>query len=146
MAARARGWRACRPPASLARLCPSQPGVCCPPWPQDEDTQVQWWKLFTCDPQEGRSWTPGAMELERRAAGLQPDPNMGPKYRNLIVRWEGLDTALRAIVDTAGDMDEYRRRWEEGTWWWLTTHNETVPAGASWYGTCRRAREAGMIH
>lgn len=117
------------------------------PWPaQDEDTQVQWWKLLTCDPQEGRSWTPGEMELERRAAGLPPDTNLGPKYRNFIVRWEGLDTALRAIVDTAGDMDAYRRRWQDGTWWWLTTHNETVPAGPSWYGTCRKARAAGMIH
>lgn len=107
---------------------------------------MQWWKLLTCDPREGRSWTAGAVEAAARAAGAPPDHNLWPKYRNLIVRWEGLDAALRAIVDTGGDMEAYRRRWQDGTWWWLTTESEVVPAGPSWYGTCRRAHEAGMIH
>lgn len=43
-------------------------------------------------------------------------------------RWEALQTALEAAVDTAGDMGAYRRRIEEGTWWWITSATDVVPA------------------
>lgn len=61
-------------------------------------------------------------------------------------RWEALETALRAVVDTAGDMAQYKKRWEEGRWWWMSTADQIVPGGPSWYQTCKKAREEGLIH
>jgi hypothetical protein len=52
---------------------------------------------------------------------------------------------LAAVVETAGDMGEYWRRWHHGTWWWLSTANATVPAGPDSFITCSRARKKGMI-
>lgn len=106
-------------------------------------------KLLSCDP-EG-SWTPGKKEaaaLEDAAGKGQaaaPDADRS-KHRNLIVRWEALAVALEAAVDTAGDMRAYRRRYEDGTWWWLASATQTVPAGpAMRETTCSKARAAGVI-
>lgn len=35
---------------------------------------------------------------------------------------------MEAVVDTAGDMVAYRQRLQEGTWWWITSADEVVPA------------------
>ncbi|KAL4443683.1 hypothetical protein ABPG75_011420 [Micractinium tetrahymenae] len=77
---------------------------------EDADTQVQWWLISICDPQ---AWTPGVGEAAR-----QGRPDSWPKFRNLVVSWEALQRALQEAVEVAGDMAEYRRRWEEGRWWW----------------------------
>ncbi|KAI7844598.1 hypothetical protein COHA_001838 [Chlorella ohadii] len=112
----------------------------------DADTQVQYWKVLLCDPQRypPGSWSPGPMEEEGRAAGKVWHP-LWPKFRNLAVRWEVIDMALREIVETGGDMDKYRQRWDEGRWWWLSGANETVYAGPEMHQTCRRARAFGLI-
>ncbi len=52
-------------------------------------------------------------------------------------RWPAIETALRAAVDTAGDMAAYRHRFERGRWWWLSTANSTVPAGRDLRQTCQ---------
>lgn len=59
--------------------------------------------------------------------------------------WEAVDTALRAIVDTAGDMANYRRRYEKGRWWWLSAANSTVYAGRNLRMTCQKAQAEGRI-
>ena len=63
----------------------------------------------------------------------------------MCCRWEALETAFKAVVDTAGDMKAYGHRWEEGNWWWLSTKNQTVPAGPNLRQTCSRARNQGLI-
>ena len=60
-------------------------------------------------------------------------------------RWEALETALRAVVDTGGDMKAYGQRWNEGSWWWLSTRSQTVPAGPNQRQTCSKARKQGLI-
>lgn len=116
---------------------------------KDGDSQLAVWKLLSCDPQG--SWTPGKKEAaalkeaEEQGKAATPDADW-PKHRNLIVRWEALEVALQAAVDTAGDMRAYRRRYEDGTWWWLATATETVSAGpAMRQTTCSKARAAGVI-
>ena len=60
-------------------------------------------------------------------------------------RWEALEAALQAVVDTGGDMPAYRQRWKEGKWWWLSTSNQTVYAGKDLAQTCKKARAGGFI-
>lgn len=48
-------------------------------------------------------------------------------------------------MDTAGDMAAYRRRWAEGSWWWLSTDAATLPAGPDRKQTCAKARAQGLI-
>lgn len=112
----------------------------------DADTQVQYWKVLLCDERRypPGSWSPGPKEEEDRAGGKVWHP-LWPKFRNLAVRWEVIDMALREIVETGGDMDEYKQRWDEGRWWWLSGANQTVYAGPEMHQTCRRARAFGMI-
>lgn len=111
---------------------------------QDEATAVQYWKVLLCD-EEG-SWTAGEIETRERGVEAKPfNPILHTKFRNLRVRWEALETALRAAVDAGGDMDAYRRRWDAGDWWWLSTANATVPAGPDLRQTCGSARAAGLI-
>ncbi|PRW58044.1 hypothetical protein C2E21_3663 [Chlorella sorokiniana] len=112
----------------------------------DIDTQVQYWKVLLCDERRypPGSWSPGPKEEEDRAAGKIWHP-LWPKFRNLAVRWEVIDIALREIVEAGGDMEEYRQRWDEGRWWWLSAANQTVYAGPEMHQTCRRARAFGLI-
>ena len=60
-------------------------------------------------------------------------------------RWEALDTALREIVETGGDMAAYRQRWADGRWWWLSSGNQTVYAGPRLSQSCKKARQVGLI-
>ena len=61
-------------------------------------------------------------------------------------RWDALETALQGVVDTAGSMAAFRRRYAAGTWWWLSTAGGgMVPAGPDRFQTCRKARRAGLI-
>jgi len=109
---------------------------------QDEASQVQWYKLLLCDTALS---TPGLRESIALKEGT-PLRKDAPKNRNLIVPWQALRVALEAAVDTAGDMGAYRQRWVDGTWWWLATaDNATVPGGPSFYNTCVKARQQGLI-
>ena len=62
-----------------------------------------------------------------------------------LCRWEALEVAFKEIVEAGGDMVEYRRRWEEGRWWWLSGASDTVFAGPDKNMTCRQARAQGII-
>lgn len=100
------------------------------------------WKLLLCDPEA--SWTPSEREAAEIAAGRPSRPSWA-KHRNLLVEWEALETALRAAVNTAGNMSEYRERYAAGDWWWLSTTGATVAAGPDDSMTCKRARKEGLI-
>ncbi|KAI3428186.1 hypothetical protein D9Q98_006566 [Chlorella vulgaris] len=78
---------------------------------EDKDSEVLWWLISVCDPQ---AWTPGTSE----AAG-EGHPAMHSKFRNLVVRWQALQTVLEAVVDANGNMTDYRQRWAAGRWWWF---------------------------
>lgn len=57
------------------------------PRAQDEDSQLQFWKIVLCDP---ASYTPGAQEAAALAAGVGAGNKTLDRYaiqRNLIVRW-----------------------------------------------------------
>ncbi|KAI3428185.1 hypothetical protein D9Q98_006565 [Chlorella vulgaris] len=109
----------------------------------DKDTQVQFWKLLLCD--RNGSWTPGTREKHELAAGKSGDPSW-PKYRNLIVRWQSLRTVLEAVVETGGDMLQYRQRWAVGRWWWLSGANQAaVYGGPQREMTCTKALREGLV-
>ena len=80
--------------------------------------------------------------LARTPGAAAPAPAHDPAARG---RWDVLDTALREIVETRGDMALFRERWAEGRWWWLSNGNQTVYAGRSIYQTCKKARKAKVI-
>lgn len=103
---------------------------------------MQVWKLLLCDPKG--SWTPCEREAAELAEGRTSRTNWA-KYRNLVVRWEALQTVLQAAVDTAGNMSAYREAYAAGQWWWLSTATATMPAGPDDTQTCKRAREQGII-
>ncbi len=63
----------------LPRGCPPQACLL-----QDDETQVQWWKLMLCDP-EG-SWTPGGQEEKDRREKNATSGRDWEKERNMIVR------------------------------------------------------------
>ncbi|KAL4436863.1 hypothetical protein ABPG75_004002 [Micractinium tetrahymenae] len=77
---------------------------------EDGDTQVQWWLVSACDP---AACTPGVDELHSTA-----DEVIWARNRNLRIGWEPLAHVLQAAAEVAGDMAEYRRRWQQGRWWW----------------------------
>ncbi|PRW57966.1 hypothetical protein C2E21_3662 [Chlorella sorokiniana] len=112
---------------------------------KDASTEVQYWKVLLCDERRypPGSWTPGPKEEAGRAAGQSWHPTW-PKFRSLAVRWEVIDLALREIVETGGDMGEYRRRWDQGRWWWLASADQAVYAGPNLRQTCRAAEAAGL--
>ncbi|KAL4447222.1 hypothetical protein ABPG77_007255 [Micractinium sp. CCAP 211/92] len=107
----------------------------------DDASQLQWWKLLLCAPD---SWRPGTREAKAMRQG-KPVARDAPKWRDLVVRWPAIETALRAAVDTAGDMAAYRHRFERGRWMWLSTANSTVPAGRDLRQTCQKAQAEGRI-
>ena len=53
-------------------------------------------------------------------------------------------------MDTRGDTAAYRQRLADGSWFWLTTANETVAGtgsnGPGWHYTCSKFRKWGLIH
>jgi hypothetical protein len=61
------------------------------PWHavQDKDTRVLWWVLMGCDP---TAWQPSPAE----AAG-KGSPKGWAKNRNMVLRWEALEAALRQV-------------------------------------------------
>ncbi|KAL4443685.1 hypothetical protein ABPG75_011422 [Micractinium tetrahymenae] len=107
----------------------------------DDTSQLQWWKLLLCAPD---SWRPGLREAKALAAG-KPVASDASKWRDLVVRWEAIETALGAILETAGNMAAYRRRFHQGRWWWLSAANSTVYAGPDLHQTCQKAQAAGRI-
>ena len=60
-------------------------------------------------------------------------------------RWEALEAAFAEIVETGGDMAQYKQRWRQGHWWWLTTASDVVYAGPNVGMNCKKARLQGMI-
>jgi hypothetical protein len=49
---------------------------------QDNDTEVQFWKVLLCDP---KSWTPGVVEKQALEKG-KPFSDVFPKFRNSYLR------------------------------------------------------------
>ena len=62
-----------------------------------------------------------------------------------MCRWEALEEALGAVVDTGGDMRAYWKRWQQGKWWWFVNAKQTVHAGPGRSQTCKKARAEGRI-
>jgi hypothetical protein len=60
---------------------------------QDVESQVQWWVPMGCDPQ---AWRPSPEET----AG-EGDKGSWAKNRNMVLRWEALDTALPEVRTAA---------------------------------------------
>ncbi|KAI3432877.1 hypothetical protein D9Q98_010460 [Chlorella vulgaris] len=77
---------------------------------QDNETQVMWWVLMGCDP---TAWRASPEE----AAGHGVEASWA-KNRNMFLRWEALETALRQVAETRNDMEQYWQLWDKGEWWW----------------------------
>lgn len=60
-----------------------------PPTMQDKDSQVLWWVLQGCDPD---GYRPSPAEAAGKGAAAS-----WVKNRNVILRWEALETALRQV-------------------------------------------------
>ena len=56
-----------------------------------------------------------------------------------------MEAALREIVEAGGDMAEYRRRWEEGRWWWFVGAKRLAFAGPDLETTCKKGRAQGLV-
>ena len=111
-------------------------------------TRQDWAKhrdlIVRCATWAGRGGFVGRWQLAG-CRHTQHGPAAMVRRRLLPRRWEALETALRAVVDTAGNMALYRQRYAAGGAWWLSAANATVPAGPDDAQTCRRARKRGLI-
>jgi hypothetical protein len=63
-----------------------------------------------------------------------------------LSRWQSLRTVLEAVVETGGDMLQYRQRWAAGRWWWLSGANQAaVYGGPQREMTCTKALREGLV-
>ena len=94
---------------------------------EDRESRVQWWVLQSCDP--------GAVVASAGEAAGVGSAREWAKNRSTRVPWSALDTALRKVARTGGDMGAYWRDWERGEWWWHVHRN-----GSTSYAGERHAR------
>ncbi|KAL4446247.1 hypothetical protein ABPG77_003054 [Micractinium sp. CCAP 211/92] len=86
---------------------------------EDKESQVLWWVLQGCDPE---GYVPSPAEAAGKGVAAS-----WVKNRNVILRWEALQIALRQVADTGGDMQQYWQLWRSGHWWWhVNPHNITL--------------------
>lgn len=74
-----------------------------------------------CDPEASK---PSPAE----AAGTGAKANY-VKNRNMVLRWEALDTALQQVAEAGGDMQRYWELWRKGEWWWHVRSSSIVHGG-----------------
>ncbi|KAL4423825.1 hypothetical protein ABPG75_001126 [Micractinium tetrahymenae] len=94
---------------------------------EDKESQVLWWVLQGCDPA-------GYLPSPAEAAGKGVAASW-VKNRNIILRWKALETALRQVAETGGDMQQYWQLWRSGHWWWHV-NPQNITVGGDHHSTC----------